>query len=162
MGVRWLSPLTHSGSTRRPLGGRTLPTVPALEAKKGTLSLKAKKGSAARASPSERSVRRRAAAEIHSVSTEHTRELQIGSEVICAPADLSSSVREASAMGVNGTVPVSKMSPVFVPLLLLHLAPAEHTIQARENNDSPVNRDPPCSETPLTRKMGFLGPSLRN
>ena len=31
-----------------PLGGRTPPTVPALEAKKGTLSLRAKKGSAAR------------------------------------------------------------------------------------------------------------------
>ena len=26
--------------------------------------------------------------------------------------------------------------------------------------DSPVNSPPPCSETPLTRKMGFLGPSL--
>ena len=29
-------------------------------------------------------------------------------------------------------------------------------------HDSPVNSPPPCSETPLTRKMGFLGPSLRN
>ena len=40
MGVRRLCQLTHSGSTRRPLGGRTPPTVPALEAKKGTPSLR--------------------------------------------------------------------------------------------------------------------------
>jgi len=60
------------------------------------------------------------------------RELRIGSEVIRAPADLSSSVSEASAMGVNDTVPVSKMTSAFVPLLL-HLAPAEHTFQALKN-----------------------------
>ena len=45
-GVRQLCQLTHSGSTRRQLGGRTPPTVPALGAKKGMLSLKAKKGHA--------------------------------------------------------------------------------------------------------------------
>ena len=44
MGVRWLSPLTHSGSTQRPPGGRTLPAAPAPKAKKGTPSLEAKKG----------------------------------------------------------------------------------------------------------------------
>ena len=54
---------------------------------------------------------------------EHTPELRTGCEVKFAPADLSSSVRETSAMGVNDAVPVSKMSSVFVPLLL-HLAPA--------------------------------------
>ena len=63
---------------------------------------------------------------------EHTPELRTGCEVKFAPADLSSSVRETSVMGANGTVPVSKMSSVFAPLLL-HLAPAEHRIQALEN-----------------------------
>ena len=58
-------------------------------------------------------------------------ELRTGCEVKFAPADLSSSVRDASAMGVTDTVPVSKMASVFVPLLL-HLAPAEHTIQSLE------------------------------
>ena len=38
----------------------------------------------------------------------------------------------------------------------------EDSLAAVGVHDSPVNSPPPCSETPLTRTMGFLGPSLRN
>ena len=76
---------------------------------------------------------------------EHTPELRTGCEVKFAPADLSSSVRETSAMGVNGTVPVSKMSfgsvvsPVWLGEdsnsdLLVGTASARSVAQAAEHD----------------------------